>query len=258
MNNIILFITRKHKTIVFIFFMIYLIAGLFLFKDYGVSGDEPISHLRGELTYNYLESGDRALFELSRAYGGIFDLFLVVAQKVLPCNDESRNVYFMRHLLTFLFFYVGVFFFYCLGSYSFKSWKMGLLGSLFLILSPRIFSHSFFNAKDIPCLAMFIVSIYTMIRYLDSKTLQSSVVHSLACALLINTRVVGVIVPFFTFVFFLCDLIMNRKQEKMFKRTVAIFLFYILLLVFFTVLSWPAIWSNPFGYFFESIRTYNS
>ena len=50
---------------------------------------------------------------------------------------------------------------------------VGRLGSLFLILSPRIFAHSFYNSKDLAFLSFFIISIYTMVRYLEEKTLAS-------------------------------------------------------------------------------------
>ncbi|MFB0526329.1 MAG: glycosyltransferase family 39 protein [bacterium] len=158
----------------------------------------------------------------------------------------------MRHLVTFLLFYTSVLFFYRLCKYRFGSWKIGLLGSLFLILSPRIFAHSFYNSKDIACLAMFIISIYTLLKYLDKKNLSTATFHVLTCALLIDIRIVGIIVPFLTFIFLIADLLVIKRIEG--KRIMVSFLIYMFLLIFSTILFWPVLWKNPFYHFISAFK----
>lgn len=47
-----------------------------------------------------------------------------------------------------MMFLVGVIFFCLLCRRVFKSWMLAVMGSLFLVLQPRIFAHSFYNSID--------------------------------------------------------------------------------------------------------------
>ncbi|MCJ7645779.1 hypothetical protein MUO65_02590 [bacterium] len=243
-------IEKKYKIVVCLFFVAYLFIGISIFKHYGISWDEHISRMNGVITVKYVVERDQTLFTYrDRYYGTVFETLLVAIERVLDLTKSPRAVFFMRHLVTFLLFYTGVFFFYLLSKYRFGSWKIGLLGSLFLIMSPRIFAHSFYNSKDIPCLVMFIISIYTLIRYLDKMTMPRAAIHALACALLIDIRIVGIIVPFFTILFLIADLLIIRIKRIEFETIIASFLTYMFLLIFFTVLFWPILWTKPVYHF---------
>ena len=255
MNRIKTLIEKKNKILVCLFFAAYLFIGISIFKDYGISWDEHRSRINGLMAANYVVKGDQRLFAYDdRYYGTAFEILLFGIERILDLTKNSRTVFLMRHLVTFLLFYTGVLFFYLLCKYKFNSWKIGLLGSLFLILSPRIFAHSFYNSKDIPCLVMFIISMYTLIRYLDKKTLSKATFHALSCALLIDIRIMGIIVPFFTLIFLISDLLIIRKEKVEHKKIIASFFIYIVLLIFFTVLFWPLLWKNPFYHFINAFK----
>ncbi len=238
-----------------LFFTLFLAVGTGIFKDYGISWDEPISRHGGGYAAMYAVHGDRALFtDNERYHGPAFEMFLVGIEKILKLTDNPRATFLMRHLVTFLLFYTGVFFFYLLCRDRFRSWKIGLLGSLFLILSPRIFAHSFYNSKDIPFLALFIISIYTLVKYLDNRTLYRAAVHALASALLIDIRILGIIIPFLTVAFLAGDLLILRAKEKKGKKIIPGLLVYTFLLVSFTILFWPVLWPNPVYHFIEAFK----
>lgn len=248
---------KNRKIIVGLFFVIYLGVGIFVFDNYGVGSDEANSRRRGRLIEKYVFTGDKEYPRiLSRAFAGFYEFFLVLLEKRIFKLDEenTKAIYLMRHLFNFLFFFLGVIFFYKLIIISFRNWNLGLLGSLFLILSPRIFAHSFYNPKDIPCLVMFIISIYTLIMYLDKKTISRAAIHALASALVINTRVVGIIVPLFTFTFLISDMFLHQTEGLTVKRIIHSIVIYVILLIFFTILFWPGIWLNPFVYFSGAIQ----
>ncbi len=255
MNRIKALIEKKNKIVVCLFFAAYLFIGISIFKDYGISWDEHVSRMNGIITIEYIVKGDQRLFTYrDRYYGTVFETLLVAIERFLNLTKNPRAVFFMRHLVTFLLFYTGVFFFYLLCKHRFGSWKIGLLGSIFLILSPRIFAHSFYNSKDIPCLAMFIISMYTLIRYLDKKTLSRATFHALTCALLIDIRIVGIIVPFFTVIFLIVDLLLIQIERIERKKIIVSFFAYMFLLIFFIVLFWPILWKSPIYHFIAAFR----
>jgi len=150
-------VEKKHKIIVIIFFAVYLFLGIIIFKDYGISWDEPARRENGIITVKYILEGDKTLLNTTNSHGTAFEVLLIFLEKIL-CLKDSRDIYLMRHLFTFLLFYTGVIFFYLLCTDIFRNWKTGILGCLFLILSPRIFAHSFYNSKDIPFLVLFVIS----------------------------------------------------------------------------------------------------
>ena len=183
--NYISLINKYYKVIVIIFFTVLLVIGITSFKDYGISYDEHIQRDSGIIASKYLLQGDQALVQWKdRYYGQFFELALIGVEKVFNLSDNLRLVYLSRHLLNFLLFYISVIFFYLLLKNIFKSWRIGLIGSLFLILSPRIFAESFYNSKDLPFMSMFIISIYTLFNYINDKSLKNTIFHSVAIALI--------------------------------------------------------------------------
>lgn len=246
-------IEQKYKLIVFIFFAIYLCIGLSIFRDYGISWDEGFQRRLGTVTLNYILGVDKELLSYyDRDHGPVFETLLVVIERVINPFKNTQLTFFMRHLFIFLLFYVGAIFFYRLCKNSFGSYKIGLLASLFLILSPRIFAHSFYNSKDIVFLSVFIISIYTLIRFLDNTNFNNAVIHSLICAILIGVRILGIIVPLFTIAFFITDAII--KDKKINYKKISNLIFYIIFSIIFTIVFWPLLWTKPIYHFIETFK----
>ena len=243
-------ILKLNKAIVLIFFVIFLGLGLFLVKDYGISWDESYERDLGVVTVNYVIKGDQSLLKFGdRERGPFFEMVLVLLEKGLHLTNNSRALYLMRHTVTFLFFYLGVIFFYKLCKKIFHSGQTALLGCLFLILSPRIFADAFYNSKDIPCLAAFIISTYTLINYLESKTFVNAFIHALSSAIFLDIRIVGIIIPIVSFFFTSIDIGMMSSTGANFKRAFRSFFTYCFFLIVFTILFWPFLWSSPLNNF---------
>jgi len=244
-------VEKKHKIIIIVFFALYLLLGIIIFKDYGISWDEPARRENGIITVKYVLEGDKTLLESTHSHGTAFEVLLIFLEKILHLTDY-RNIYLMRHLFTFLLFYTGVIFFYLLCADIFRSWKTGILGCLFLILSPRIFAHSFYNSKDIPFLVLFVISIYTLKNFLEKKSFLMGILHGLTCGILIDIRIPGIFVPFLTFLFFITDLLIIKTEKAIKIKYLRSFYLYIFSLVSFTILFWPVLWENPAYYFFKN------
>ena len=101
---------------------------------------------------------------------------------------DSRNYFLLRHLVTFLIFFSSTFFFYLLLKNKFKSVFYALLGTSFLIISPRIFANSFYNSKDIIFMSLFIISLFYSLRFLKSKDILNGFILSIIYALAINLK----------------------------------------------------------------------
>ena len=154
--------SRKSLFITFYFILLFLI-GIIVFKDYGISIDEDNTRINGLASLKYIfEIFSPELINNSEKFddipslhefkeqgiGAIFDLPLAYIEYFFHVED-SRNYYLLRHLFTFMLFFISAFFFFLIIKKRYNSNFIGMLGTLFLILSPRIFADSFYNNKDI-------------------------------------------------------------------------------------------------------------
>jgi hypothetical protein len=145
-----------------LFFVTLLVLGLNIYRDYGISWDEPTQRVTGAVTVNYLAQKFNAPafmaswngsvppmdMYLDRDYGVAFEAPAVALEQLFRLKD-SRDIYMFRHLLTFLAFFAGVCAAYRLAYRRFLDCRIGLLSALFLVLTPRFFAESFYNSKDI-------------------------------------------------------------------------------------------------------------
>ena len=162
---------RKRDLPFIIFFVLFLITGLSIYRDYGVSWDEPISRdSNGILNYDFIRTGNpEAVIKGNEKYHGpAFEIALVIAEKIIKPTD-FRQTYFLRHLLTFIVFAVSILFFYKLCIKYFKDEWLALTAVAFLVLSPRIFADAFYNSKDLALLSFTIISIYTTINFIEKN-----------------------------------------------------------------------------------------
>lgn len=248
-----------------------MLFGAFVVRDYGISMDEPIERKHGIVAFDYLNekfnlfpgiekgTGENLNTYDHRDYGMIFQLAAYSLELLLGINN-SRDVFLLRHLLVFILFWSSLVFFYKIIVWQYKDWRIGIMGVLFFLLSPRLFAEAFYNPKDIPLMAFFIMSTYTLIRFLyhERKNI-NAVWHGIACGLAISTRIVGIILPVFTLILVLFKIFEARLvglQWKSFISGTVIFLFSVLLATF---LFWPVLWENPidsFLYSFNSMKKF--
>jgi len=251
----------RHVVFAACFLVVGLLAtGLSLYRDYGVSWDEPVQRAYGETVYAYAFDGDDALLaDRHRVYGPVFEVLLVSLERGLGLED-SRDVYFMRHLFTFLMFAAGIVFFFLLAARVLRDWRMGLMGALLFILTPRVFAHAFYNSKDIPFMAMFVICMYTLVAYLDRRSAWASVLHGACCALLVDMRVMGIFVPVITLGFFLGGLAAKKAEGPGRAKIALNFGLFCSAFVPLAILFWPTLWSNPFANFisaFDAMRKFS-
>jgi hypothetical protein len=248
------FLNKNQLYIIIIFFAVYLITGLFLYNDYGLGVDETIQRNWGNEYYNLILYKDPAnIMQQGIYYGPFFQIILAFQENLLGLQD-SRAAFLSYHLSTFLFFYLGVICLYFLAKKIFKDWKYSLLSCVMMILTPRIFADSFYNPKDIPLLTLFIMSALTMMIMYEKPTILTAVIHGITSAAVIDTRIIGVIMPGITLVVFFIAFFLRKDFNR--TRLVLTAGIYLVSTFIFTVLFWPMLYFD-LGIFTDTIKYMN-
>ena len=196
------------RIIIGAFFLAYLLLGLRIAPDYGVSWDEPIQRRHGIVTTDYINrffgiDAERFDPEVEletyehRYYGTLFSVACFKMERMLGL-DTFRAQHMLRHYAVFFVFWLGAIGFYKLLQFRFKDWRWALAGVLFLLVFPRLFAHSFFNVKDAVLVAAVMWAMYTMVRFLHKPDWKWAMAHGLTSALAIDVRIVAVIIPALT------------------------------------------------------------
>ncbi len=250
----------------YFFFILYFIIGILIYKDYGISFDENINRTNGFVTLKYIVQ----LFNLDinlnsfhknipnifdytdKEYGVVFDLPLA-ALEVFFGIKESQNIFFLRHLMTFIIFYISSISFYFLCLKLFKDKTLSIIGFFFLILSPRIFAQSFYNPKDIIFLSFFIFALFFNLKFLYSQKNTNIFFAALFSALMTDIRVIGIFLPFLTIFF----IFLNTNKESL-KTKIYISSKYFLIFLVFLFIFWPFLWGNGFLNLLNAINEFKN
>jgi len=232
---------------------LFLLIGILVYKDYGLGWDEFAQMTeRGEVNYNFITTLDsKTLLNSPGIYQGpAFDLFLVSFQHCLNITD-SREIYFFRHLVTFVFFWLSGLAFYFLLRKKYTDPFIILIGICWYFLMPRIFADSFCNSKDVPFLSMAVISLLSMMQFLEKPSWKTGILHGLFCGFMIDIRLMGVLLPAVTvFMFALRVLMADEKTKTVLSYVIPVGLF-VLSTVAFTVLFWPVLWLDPLHHFIK-------
>ena len=250
-----------------IILIIFFIVGVFIFDDYGVTVDEPIERqtslvnlkfILTELSHKYIPESLSTLPNLGNYqfsdYGVILQFPTVLFEYFTDFRYDISSIFKLRHLWTFLNFYISVIVFNLLLYQRFRNRLISLIGTLFLIISPRIFADAFYNIKDLIFLSWFIIGLFFLYRYIHHPTKQNSLILAIVIALAANTRIIGFILLIaacvcLTFAFLTKEI--NHKE------------FYIngLILVGLNILLWilflPSSWENPIIFLIKTLRHFS-
>ena len=173
---------------------LFLVAGLAILDDYGASVDEMwqrdiaianLARVGGEV--------DALPVDHNRFYGVAFEMPLLVVERVFGLESDRRAVYILRHLAIHLFFLTGGLFAYLLTRRLSGGELLALLTMLIFLLHPRLHAHSFFNSKDIPFLALFMIALFLAHRAFKRDSVAAFVLLGAAVGALTNLRIMGVV-----------------------------------------------------------------
>ena len=231
---------------------VFAIAGVVVLDDYGIAGDEGTQRAIVRANFEYIATGniDRLNHLDLRYYGVAFEMPLLLIERALGLRD-SRHIFLTRHLLIHLFFIAGGFACGMLAYRMLGSRWVALLAMMMFLLHPRLYAHSFFNAKDVPLAAMFAVALYLAHRAFRKDTVGAFLLCGIVVGLAINLRVFGLMLPPMILAMRALDLWQaGRAERKRDMTTGAAFLAAALAVVY---IVHPYYWENPLR-FIEGVR----
>jgi len=251
------------KKIEFFVFLGYLLLGFWIVGDYGISWDEPLQRNHGLVSMDYVNevSGGRLFKEPMSSdlwagypykdHGVIFQLTCLSIEKGFGITDY-RSIFLIRHIIGFIVFSIGLFSFYFLLK---RRWGVAwaLTGFLFVVLSPRIFAHSFFNPKDTIALAWYSLCLLTGVKFLEKSSWRNALIHAVATALLVNSRLFGVYILFTTCGLYILNQILHQNW-KLKKWHWGQYVLYVVATIVFIHLIWPNMWEDPINNLYYGLR----
>ena len=258
----------KINVIAVIIFVVYLIVGISVYGDYGMSSDEEMEHQTSVITYVHVfggvmsssdnenvrnvaaETPDLATWH-DRYYGTALQGITVMIEHINGFSMPTKDIFLMRHLFTFLNFFAGVVFFYLILRRRFGNTVFPLFGALFFILYPRFFGESFYNIKDILFVAWVTISVYFVIRWLEEKKVLFLILSAFTIAIATNTRILGLVIVLLACLF---SIILDVKRKEGAFRIILNPVLMLLLTYGFYVAITPFLWSSPVA---NTIDTFN-
>lgn len=264
----------KENKLILLFFITLFLIGLFTFKDYGVSIDEP--YQRNHTGFNYYEylklfSSEKGAILVSdyyemisffnysikdypyKYYGVGIQLPTIIIEHIYGFRLDFHTVYNIRHFYTFLIYFIAMIYFYLiLNKYILKNKNYSLIGTIFLVISPKIYGDAFYNIKDLMFMSLCIINCYYCMKFLEKGSLKNIIKLSIITAFTINSRIVGGIIIFLCFMF---SLILNRKNLKttiynLLKVFIFTYLFYFIIT--------PPMWYDPIKFPFKVMGFFNN
>ena len=187
-------------------FLRYLTIGLCLIMALlstrvGLNGDDDVqANYSNDLPSFYTSFGsDTTCFESGaeiKYYGALFELITGASNKVLGFEKDEPAYYSVRHVWNAIFGAIAMYFMAMLLG-EIAGFRAALLGLGMIFFSMRFLGHSFFNPKDIPFAAGYMVSvyyIYLLVKYMPAPGRRIWTGVAAGIAMSVGVRVGGVLV----------------------------------------------------------------
>ena len=234
---------------------LFLLVAALILDDYGISGDGDAQRFLGAVALDYLGGeGERAFDQLwwapeIHSYGPGWEASLTLVERVLGLED-SRDIWLSRHYLTHLFFLVGGVFCYLLVYRILGSRMLALVAMLLFLLHPRLYAQSFFNSKDLPFLAMFMIALYVTQRAFRRDTLGAFLLCGMGVGMLVHLRIMGLILLAAVLAMRALDLALARDGRGRARVLLTGGAFTLAAILTYYALM-PFLWLDPVGQFAE-------
>lgn len=241
------------KKPIVILILLSLFVGIFTFKDYGQSWDEPDIYRYADYALNayqyFFNPQDLLEFDTNLDfYGPAYFMLTAVLARGFMMLFPAWTIVEAWHLVYFLTFLVGVVLLYLLA----RRWvgELAAFGTAFLFLTqPLLWGHAFINPKDTPFLVFFTASIYLGLRMVDAPPQSFQrwgwmFASGILLGMTISFRVLGPLAGLIVL-----SIAVIKERQKAFLLAIP----YFLIAGITAYLTWPFLWSSPIANYLQSL-----
>lgn len=248
---------RQHPIVLLL--AVNILIGLFIFRDYGLSWDEPLFYDYAEaLGYAYSPhewfSGN---FNLDNAYGSSGSdhanrgpaYILLARTPVKLLQALGLDLASSWHLVNFLVFQFGIYLVYRL-SRRWVSVTAALAGSALLAWQPLLWGHAFINPKDPPFLVFFSGAVcfgFEMVDEIANRRRNAILKIFIAAFFLGIATSIRVLGPLAGLLVCLYGLSAGKGTSA--SSWIKSFLLYAGVTLVIAFAAWPYLWVDPFQKF---------
>jgi len=249
-------IDRYSKPIVALFFVLFLVIGLFVYRDYGVPWDEPQENqllydnvVRIEATLGLMTQKQASKYPDiatagARDHGQAF-YYPIGFYRMANPSMTTNQVFYLRHIYTYFICMFGLLCLYLLVKRLTSNWKYGLIAVIIAFLSPRMFGEYFYNYKDVVAMIGAIMVMHFFALLVEKDTKRWAVILGVVSAFVLNTRIMTVLFLLLAVVFYVVRKIALRSLNL--KSFLIIGITAVSAMITYYVIT-PAMWSNPIGF----------
>ena len=261
---------QVNKILVWAFFILLLLLALNIYRDFGLTCDEPLDRNTAMANLKYILSFILSPDEIRRLipgydaipslvdfvdhdYGVVFHLPAYLVELIF-FNDNYQEAFKARHLLNFIYVYFGLICFYLAVRNLFSSKVLGIAVVLMFLVTPRFFAESFYNGKDLIVVAFACMQLWTLTLILKKDSITNLLLHALSTALIIDTRIIGVAYLATTLGIFAVRALISRQYGRNLKNAALYIVFCFPLIVAF----FPYLWGDPLNRFIDVFSSMSS
>jgi len=246
-----------------------LLVGAFTYRDYGLTLDEPLYYQYADaLGYAYSPSEwFSGNFDLENAFGPSASdhqnrgpAYLLLAREPARFLENALGMDYPSawHLINFISFQFGVYFFFIFARHWMKKWA-AFAATLFFTTQPLLWGHAFINPKDPQFLVAFLISLELGFRMADRianpqenekawTTFKHIIFPAIVLGIATNLRVLGPLAGLLAFVYFL----FLKKPARFYW-----FIPYGLIALATLFATWPFLWKSPIQNFFGILQFFS-
>lgn len=239
--------------------LVYILVGAGIYRDYGLSSDEPTERISTLVNVKYLIS----LFDQDRASemevpdlmtydDRYYGTLLQMPTMILEIGQRSlREIFYGRHLYTFILCVAGYTAFFFLCRMLFRSEMTAFLATAMVALYPRFFAEQFYNIKDMVFVSAFMISMFATVKLIESRfRWKWLIAFTISAAVSTNVRIVGIIFLILMLGYLLMDfcaagLLKLKGYEAQCRRPALCGMVMVFLYIISFVVMLPATWENP-------------
>jgi len=201
---------KMYRFCIILYFIIYFITGLCVYKDYGFTVDEERQRERSLVSYKYINEvllnreipGLEEIPEMSEQnhgyYGTAMQMPTVFIEDLHNFTMNTREIYLMRHLYNFIVCFAGYICFYIALRKIFGGNRLyAFAGTLIVSLYPRFFGYQFTDVKNLIFAALNMAVMLALVYLVEKESWMAVVVFGIVAAFATNQRIMAIIYPVF-------------------------------------------------------------